>query len=222
MKKISTLTLSLFLIGNIAKAETPALSNLNAKISEVQNVCSGIKSNLDTIFGLSVATTVSSGLGTVAAGSALAVGILKAKNDKKEEDLIAMIDDYKTEPTKEKSQKIREGFKNLRDQILGVDEEISVLEKKSKTLGNVRTGLMAGATATSAVSTGTSIGAVLSATKLAEKMSDCNNALKDLKLAKATAEAEELEASDPAMSKAGEILSVCTGYDEGNIKSLKN
>ncbi|MBR1544929.1 MAG: hypothetical protein IJ638_03235, partial [Alphaproteobacteria bacterium] len=106
-------------------------------------------------------------------------------------------------------------------------DETAFKESASKTadtklLGNIRTGLMAGATVTSAVSTGTSIGAVLSATKLAEKMSDCNNALKDLKLAKATAEAEELEASDPAMSKAGEILSACTGYDEGNIKSLKN
>ncbi|MBP3616018.1 MAG: hypothetical protein J6J27_03835 [Alphaproteobacteria bacterium] len=218
MKKVSILTLSLIMLGGIARAEdSVALQNVNSKIEAVQNTCSGIKSSLDTIFGLSVATTVSSGLGTVAAGGALAVGIAKAKTDKKQQDLIAMLDDYKINPTEEKKQEILKGFDNLKNSIDKAENEISNLEKKSKTLGNVRTGLMAGATATSAVSTGTSLGATLTATKLAEKMMQCNADLQALKLAKS-----ELEAEGETNEKADKILSVCTGYDEANIKSLKS
>ena len=203
MKKISILTLSLILLGNVVRAEdSVALQSINSKISAVQNSCSGIKSSLDTIFGLSVATTVSSGFGTVAAGGALAVGIAKAKTDKKLEEL-----------EKLSSLELYEQAVSLENKM----KEQSALEKKSKTLGNVRTGLMAGATVISAVSTGTSIGATLTATKLAEKMARCNADLQALKLAKA-----ELEAEEGKSEKADAILAVCTGYDESNIKSLKS
>ncbi len=89
----------------------------------------------------------------------------------------------------------------------------------SKTLGNVRTGLMAGATVTSAVSTGTSIGATVNAEKLAKKMSDCNEAVRQLKLAISIAEAEEVE--EEKLANAREITSACTGFDKDNINTLK-
>lgn len=204
MKKVSILTLSLIMLGGVAKADVnSALQNVNSKISAVQNSCSGIKSSLDTIFGLSVATTVSSGLGTVAAGGALAVGIVKAKTDKNIENNYKKIEAM--------------NYNEMVEELTKLKAEIDEDTKKSKTLGNVRTGLMAGATATSAVSTGTSIGATLTATKLAEKMAQCNADLQALKLAKA-----ELEAEEGKSEKADAILSVCTGYDESNIKSLKS
>ena len=206
---------------------TQALNDLVVKTQAVQNACSGIKSSLDTIFGLSVATTVSSGLGTVAAGGALAVGITKAVKDKKIEEkevelntLESRTQNLSDDPEELKKQ-LAKIMPKLEEDYAKLKKEIDTDTKKSKILGNVRTGLMAGATATSAVSTGTSIGATLTATKLAEKMAECNNALKDLKMAKSTAEAEEVEPTDTSVIKAGEILAVCTGYDESNIKSLK-
>ncbi len=271
-------------------------NDLDAKISTVQNYCSGIKSNIDTIFGLTVATTVSSALGTAVAADALVSGTIKENNDKKTEE-IELSDEYyanKYDEWKKKLESIKQDLDDYNqkdntstsvlaqkaEEILQLDYLIDVrysdkydelkyvlqdykdsfdtgrnsliatklnsitratiadletitlenfksktlqglYEKKSKTFGNVRTGLMAGATVTSAVSTGTSIGSVLNASKLAEKMSDCNNALKDLKLAKSMAEADEFEPTKASVVKAGEILSVCTGYDESNIQSLK-
>ena len=188
------------------RAKNNALNELQAKISDTQSSCSGIKSSLDTIFGLSVATTVSSGLGTVAAGGALAVGIVKAKTDKKIDDLQKLSNDE---------------FYEYVASLVGVNDraELEKLEKKSKTLGNVRTGLMAGATVTSAVSTGTSIGATVNAEKLAKKMSDCNEAVRQLKLAISVAEAEEVE--EEKLVHAREITSVCTGFDKDNINTLK-
>ncbi len=188
------------------RAKNNALNELQAKISDTQSSCSGIKSSLDTIFGLSVATTVSSGLGTVAAGGALAVGIVKAKTDKKIDDLQKLSNDE---------------FYEYVASLVGVNDraELEKLEKKSKTLGNVRTGLMAGATVTSAVSTGTSIGATVNAEKLAKKMSDCNEAVRQLKLAISVAEAEEVE--EEKLAHAREITSACTGFDKDNINTLK-
>ncbi len=178
------------------------------KISEVKSECSGIKKDLDTIFGFTTATTVASGLGTVAAGGALVTGIMKAKTDKELEDLskLSSVDLYNYALSLEN------------------EEKKTKLEKKSKTLGNIRTGLMAGATVTSAVSTGTSIGATVNADKLAKKMSDCNQKLYELKIAKS--ELEALESTDKSAVEIGEnatkILGACTGYNKNNINTVKN
>ena len=226
MKKISILTLSLIMFGNVAKADVnTALNDLTTKKQAVQNACSGIKSSLDTIFGLSVATTVSSGLGTAAAGGALAVGITKAVKDKKIEEkeielglLKARTENLSDDPEELKKQ-LTEILPQLEEDYRRLQKEISEDTKKSKTLGNIRTGLMAGATATSAVSTGTSIGASLNAKKLAEKMEACNKAVAGLKTAISLAEAEEVDAEK--LVKAREITSACTGFDKYNIDSLK-
>ena len=285
-------------------------TDLKNKIEKVQSSCSGIKSSLDTIFGLSVATTVSSGLGTLASGGALATGLMKTQTDKKiqegkgnqqhkcdidtspeldreskqfvqtRDNLTKKWNETKEDDFRKRieiAKEIKFAFEDFRANKLAyrnlfeainnsdtllkeIDEEpdynkkiekfefinsetnIFLLNlskqdeenyktrctndnsdtKKSIVLGNVRTGLMAGATLTSAISTGTSIGSTLTATKLAEKMSSCNSDLKALKIAKATAEAEEVPDTNPAVQKATKILSACTGYDENNIKSLKN
>ena len=203
----------------IAKAK----SDLATKIDEVKVECSGIKSNLDTIFGLSVATTVSSGLGTLAAGGALGVGIAKSVTDKKIEKNNELLAAFKKASTSGKEEDIAE-FESQIDKInkLITGGEQEKLEKTSKTLGNIRTGLMAGATATSLVSTGTSIGATVTASKLAEKMSSCNAKLSELKIAKNTLIAVLEDAEQPStIATADNILNACTGYDEANIKTLK-
>ena len=208
----------------IAKAK----SDLATKIEETRMACSDIKHNLDTIFGLSVATTVSSGLGTVAAGSALAVGIVKSVKDKKIEEKKAQLSflTSKTDNLSEDPEELREQLgqilPELDDEYSRLKKEIEEDTKKSKVLGNIRTGLMAGATTTSLVSTGTSIGASVTAAKLAEKMSSCNAKLSELKIAKNTLIAVLEDAEQPStIATADNILNACTGYDEANIKTLK-
>ena len=101
-------------------------------------------------------------------------------------------------------------------------KEVATKTPNTKVLGNIRTGLMAGATATSLVSTGTSIGATVTASKLAEKMSSCNAKLSELKIAKNTLIAVLEDAEQPStIATADNILNACTGYDEANIKTLK-
>ena len=200
-----------------------AKATLSQKIDEVRSECSGIKSNLDTIFGLSVATTVSSGLGTLAAGGALGVGIAKSVTDKKIEKNNELLEAFNKAVASGKEDDLK-AFESQIDKInkLITGGEQEKLEKTSKTLGNIRTGLMAGATATSLVSTGTSIGATVTASKLAEKMSSCNAKLSELKIAKNTLIAVLEDAEQPStIATADNILNACTGYDEANIKTLK-
>ena len=58
-----------------------AVTELNARLDEARSVCSGISGALNTIYGLDVATTAVSAVGTATAGGALAVGLIK-NNDK--------------------------------------------------------------------------------------------------------------------------------------------
>ena len=203
-----------------------AKATLSQKIDEVRSECSGIKSNLDTIFGLSVATTVSSGLGTLAAGGALGVGIAKSVTDKKIEKNKLFLETKSSRLDTSSPENLKASATALLSELDSdaekLEAEISKLEKTSKTLGNIRTGLMAGATATSLVSTGTSIGATVTASKLAEKMSSCNAKLSELKIAKNTLIAVLEDAEQPStIATADNILNACTGYDEANIKTLK-
>ena len=204
MKKILTTTLLLSsTFSNILFAET--LPNVNNEIENVKTNCTGIKANLDTIFGLSTATAISSGIGTITATGALAVGIIKNKKDYKLDELT-----LKNNPAE-----FEKNFNEL------VDDIKASMKKTSNTLGNIRTGLMAGTTATSAISTGTSIGSAISADKLAKKMENCNISLQSLQIAKNAIEAEE-NFDKSSVQNANSILSICKEYDKENIKQLKN
>lgn len=59
------------------KEITSVITQLNNKIAEAQSMCSGISGELNTIYGLDVATTATSAIGTLTAGGATAVGFVK-------------------------------------------------------------------------------------------------------------------------------------------------
>ncbi|MBR4315805.1 MAG: hypothetical protein IKP65_02380 [Alphaproteobacteria bacterium] len=204
MKKV-LLTIALSSIISSSLLANDTNNNLQKSIDAVQTNCSGIKKDFDTIFGLGIATTVSSGIGTLASGGALAVGIAKVREYSFDENTI-----------ENNPEKFLSDFNNLVN-----DMKQSMDNSKTKTLGNIRTGLMAGATVTSAVSTGTSIGATVTADKLVEKIQNCNNSIQQLKIAKSIFDAEELPQNETS-SKANEILEFCSGYSNENIKKLKN
>ena len=204
------------------KAEINKVANeLQQKIDSASSACSGIKSNIDRIFGLTTATTVASGLGTVAAGVALTTGIMKSNLDKKIDRANAgdLTDEKNFQAYLDRLQRVTlEG---------GTASDIDNADaKKSKTLGNIRSIGMATATVTSGVSLGTSIASTLSAGKLADKMEDCDRKVADVRYAKANAEALLESSSDSNLenlvNKAQNISSKCSGFDKQNINTLKN
>ncbi len=109
----------------------------------------------------------------------------------------------------------RASLEEYRDSIgLGKEEDNSKVNtnqeqvdknlKTATTLGHVRTGMMAGATATSAISMGTSIGATIDAGKLAEKMDNCNKAIAELNKANGLLKAEIANAKEVLEQKLGD------------------
>lgn len=293
-------------------------------LTEASSACSGIEEDLDIIKGWATATTVSSGLGTLAAGGALAVGIVKGVTDKRIENsqeialqkseltqeevnsvLIQVVEFKKIyEEAKESSDTdtAEENFNKMIDAATKIDElygkyfrevgaedfgnpvgdngvisedildkEYSALlinleagssivntgmlserlvsydaekdnevtlqakvdevnarnkvqnakdEKTSKTLGNVRTGLMAGATATSGVSTLSSFVSSGRAKTLVNRMAACNAKIEELKIIKAKFEAEDFSKDDATYKLVSNISEKCSSFDVDNMKKV--
>ena len=93
-------------------------------------------------------------------------------------------------------------------------------EKTSKTLGNVRTGLMAGATATSGVSTLSSFVSSGRAKTLVNRMAACNAKIEELKIIKAKFEAEDFSKDDATYKLASNISEKCSSFDVDNMKKV--
>ncbi len=87
--------------------------------------------------------------------------------------------------------------------------------KTAKTLGHIRTGMMAGASATSLISMGTSIGASVDSGKLSEKMTACNNAINELRTASNKLNAEIKDAQYLLKEKLGD------NYEEKKPEYMK-
>ncbi len=218
-----------------------AEQDLQQKLDEALSVCSGIKKDLDSIFGLSVATTVVSGTGTLASGGALGVGVAKIVTDNKTEKLENQVEMYQLQSVKitgnssislnaqpvvsgseeEVRAKVIDVMGDINTKVADLQKQIAENEKKSSILGNVRTGLMAGATATSVASTVTSAVAGSQATKLAKQMEDCDKKIHEVKLAKGVLEAYDEISNSSALEKAKNVLNVCVGFDKNNINTLK-
>ncbi len=104
-------------------------------------------------------------------------------------------------------------------------------EKSKKTLGHVRTGLMAASAATSGVSVGTSAAASVNAGQVAEKMKQCNAVLGELRSInnKVKALVDYNNKKEEAKSMWREdiersmyIISSCKGFDMTDINTIKN
>lgn len=150
MKKI----LSIFAIV-VAVPLMSHASDLSDAIANVRTACGPISDVLNEMKTRAGIRTAVSGVGTVAGGVALGTGIAKANVDKEVEEWEHILDEMEREQIEsgvqfseidadEVKQALRTniGTKNISDAQQNIDE----LNKKSKILGNVRTGTMATAT----------------------------------------------------------------------------
>lgn len=116
-------------------------SELDTALRDTYNACVGIDEQLTDLKKMAGINTAVSAVGTAAAGGALATGLAKASVDKK---LNFNTTAYNKLPTEDEFAKLKQDF-------LAVDydaDDFAAANVKSKKLGNWRTGLMAGSTAT--------------------------------------------------------------------------
>lgn len=221
-----TFGILLSLMVGVAHANT----DLTAAIENVRTTCGNISAELSDMKKMAGITTAVTGVGTVAGGVALGTGLAKANVDKEIEELESQIAELKKSRSGVPVEKLEIANKNEFNQSL--DDfvrtysaelqqraaELSVAEKKSKTLGNVRTGTLAATTATNIA------GAVMSGTNrvkgdLKQQIDECLMSVKTLSNIRMQARIDG-SATDADLVRAENIIRACNAWTTVDVSSI--
>ena len=207
-----------------------ANADLTEAIENVRTTCGNISAELTDMKKMTGITTAVTGVGTVAGGVALGTGLAKANVDKEIEELEAQIAELKKSRSGVPVEKLEIANQNEFNQSLDdfvhtysaelqqKAAELSAAEKKSKQLGNVRTGTMAAATATNIA------GAVMSGTNkvkgdLKQQIDECLASVKTLSNVRMQAHIDG-SANDTDLARAENIIRACDAWSTVDISSI--
>ena len=149
--------------------------------NELKQSCAGINVKLQEIKKFGTINTVVTGIGTAAAGGALYAGIRKKDFDKKAEYLIKQMQNIKNMSDQEFINFLRgmANYKELKGQHDSLCKMKQSYQAKAKKLGNIRTGLMVGNTATAVAGTIISNKNKNSSESIKDMIQTCLDAIKD-------------------------------------------
>ncbi len=184
--------------------------------------CSGISDEISKISNISKANTAVTAVGTVASTGALAVGIKKSEEEKEIEALIVEIC--------KKGGCTRAGVEKMSDEqffnevVLGLERLYELKQKieKSKTLGNWRTGLMAGTIGTNLASAIMS-GINIKQSDLIQHITACNKmveSIQDIELEIKRAGINPYE--HPVVTKISNIRTWCNKLNTKDVEKIEN
>lgn len=200
-----------------------ANADLTAAIENVRTTCGNISNDLANMKKMAGITTAVTGVGTVASGIALGTGIAKANVDLEAE--IARLKAERGDVPVEHleiadmalfKQQVTEFIKSYPK----AQEELSAAEKKSKQLGNIRTGTLASATATNIA------GAIMSSTNqikgnLKQEIDECLSSVKTLSNIHMQARISKT-ATDTDLARAENIIRACDAWTTVDVSSINN
>lgn len=199
-------------------------NELNAAISNVVNSCSGISDEMSDIKKMAGISTAISGVGAAAGLGGGIAGVAKAQQDKVSaelEEMLAKLDEVSAPESNEiyqvpenlesmlaeyKKGATVDAYKNIAQAAL--DES----EKKSKTLGNVRTGLLATNTVANIAGAAVSSKADIKQ-DLSDRVKACINAVSALDDAVMQAHVSGVPDDSSVVSRAKLISGACGKYD---------
>ena len=210
---LAGLILSIFNLGAYAN------DGLAVAIQNAKNACSGISDSMSDLKRRAGINTAITGVGTVTAGVALGTGIAKSGVDAEQQALIdKLIAEAEQTPIEKLEIVDREKFeRDIMDAIeqasqKSADEQkIAELEQKSKTLGNIRTGTLAG---TAVLDTA---GTIIAANNrvdddLQTKIDNCVKSVKNLSNEEIRARTENT-ATDAELATANKIITNCRDWE---------
>ncbi|MBD5400492.1 hypothetical protein HDR61_01965 [bacterium] len=203
-----------------------ASPELDVAIENVRQNCGNISSELNHLKTMAGINTAVTAVGTVTGGVGLATGIAKSGVDSEIEQLEKEIEELKKSrgdvPIEHLEIEDEALFERQVAEFIASyqakEAELSAAEKKSKTLGNVRTGMLATSTATNIA------GAVIAANNrvdgdLQAKINACKMSVKELSNAQMQARATENATADE-LAHAGQIVHACGAWDMVDISSI--
>ena len=190
-------------------------ADLVAALQNTYSACVGIDANLADLKKMAGINTAITGVGTGLGAGATIVGIVKSQKDAEAKRIADKINyterPYQVMPTEAEMNEMRNEFNsaNLQNQF---DE----LRRQSKTLGNWRTGLLAGNTATNIA------GAIIAGKNrtdgdLQNQIDNCKIAIGELRRARAQARIDKID-----VSEANAIVSACEGFETVDISKINS
>ena len=209
-----------------------AADELSAAIENTRVSCGGIGAELNHMKTMARINTVVTGVGTIAGGVALGTGLAKAATDQEIADLerqIAELERSRADVPIEKitienpadfNRQLNEFVNSYTAELHQKETELSAAEQKSKTLGNWRTGTLAGATATNIA------GAVIARTNrvrgdLQSQIDECLKSLKTLSGVRMQARIDGA-ATDAELARAENIVRTCENWATVDVSSINN
>ena len=220
--RISVMVLLLLMAGG-AHANT----DLTAAIENVRATCGNISAELSDMKKMAGITTAVTGVGTVAGGVALGTGLAKANVDIEAQ--IAQLKKSRSGVPVEKleianqnafKQSLDEFVRTYSAELQQKAAELSAAEKKSKTLGNVRTGTLATSTVANIA------GAVMSGTNrvkgdLKSQIDECLASVKTLSNIRMQARISKT-ATESDLARAENIIRACDAWTTVDVSSINN
>ena len=203
------LILSIFNLG----AHADEVSGLAVAIQNAKNSCLGISDSMSDLKRRAGISTVVTGVGTLSAGGALGAGVAKSAKDKEIDEKIGKSatrvygDDAVVEYDEITDDMVNAAFDNLEKEA----KEYEKMDSESKTLGNVRTGTLAG---TAVLDTA---GTIIAAKNkvgddLQTKIDNCVKSIKILQNERMRAQTENT-ATDIELATANKIITNCRDWE---------
>ena len=224
----------------VCGANAADFSALDVSIQNVRAACNGLSGQMNELKRMAGINTAVTGVGTLASGGATVAGVVKANVDAQADEIQDWLDRFKNQPTdtsgnpkidmaaidKEElmnmvasSGVIAVGGADL-SEIAAKKDELDQKTQQSKTLGNVRTGLLATGTVTNIA------GAVIAGKNrtqggLSEMINDCIDAVRALENAKMQMYVAGTVTADD-VARADKIIDACGGYKTVDLSVVDN
>ena len=223
MKKLLTLLFVILVMPAMAAETNEDVIRRGAEqIFEATRIaCSGISDEIARVANISKANTAVTAVGTVAAGGALVAGVKKSQEEEEIEKLIDKICQAGGCTADGVSAMSNETFFNNVLQPMAEIIELQERIKKSKQLGNWRTGLMAGTIGTNLASAIMS-GLNINQSDLVQHISACNEMIKsipdiEMQLKKAGINPNEY----PIVKQLSSVNTWCNQIDTKDIEKIE-
>lgn len=187
-------------------------ASLVAALQKTYSACVGIDANLADLKKMAGINTAITGVGTGLGAGATIVGIIKSQKDELRKKLNNDLLNLKNMTDQEFLQFLGDisRYKEYNETLEKLDEA----NQQSKLLGNWRTGLLAGNTATNVA------GAIIAGNNrtdgdLQNQIDNCKTAISELRRARAQARIDGVD-----VSEANAIISACEGFETVDISKI--
>lgn len=226
------LALSMPVMAVADDAGDAALAELYETYETVRQFCDGISDRISSVSGVSKVNTVVTATGTVTAGGALVAGIMKSQTDKKIEELQKKICERGgCDPDKVAAMSDEEFLHSVAQPFIRqmeLDRELQRLQAekdaataKSKKLGNWRTGLLVGTTATN-VASAIIAGLNRNQSDLIQQITACNAAVDKLRVARTAAINSGVDPiENPMINEFNTTIESCGALNVADVEKIE-